>query len=211
MTGHHCLRNVEVVALGDLRKKAVTADDVLERSRPSAARIANSPILQIEGRHASRSQRGTRMPGMLKIILRAPESAMNIHHDRKRPFPFGKPEIAKLIWIGTVGQAHICGWRRLIEHVFRHARYSTTELSVTLEKKTTGGVRSLPSRVAYNASRKVNSCALCLFESLRNASRVELASPPWRMMASSREADKPSCIRRSCVRNPHSGAVRIFC
>src|SRR5215470_13943128 len=143
MTGHHSLRNVEVVALGDLRKKAVTADDVLERSRPSAASIANSPILQIEGRHAFRSQRGTRMPGMLKVILRAPESAMNIHHDRKRPFPFGKPEIAKLIWIGTVGQAHICGWRRLIEHVFRHARYSTTELSVTLEKKTTGGVRSL--------------------------------------------------------------------
>src|SRR5262249_4896718 len=109
MAGYHHLRNIKVVALRDLRKKAITADDVLERSRPSAAGVAHSPILQIEGRHSFRSQRGTRMPGMLKIIFRAPEAAMDVHDDRKRAFPFRQPKIAKLIWIGTIRKAHIRG------------------------------------------------------------------------------------------------------
>ena len=40
------------------------------------------------------------------------------------------------------------------------------------------------------------------------SSLVSRASPSWRRIASVRDVERPSCIRRSRVRMPHSGTVR---
>src|SRR5215468_4893189 len=82
---HQRARYIEFVLLGYLRKKAESAANVFEGSRPASADIADASILHIPGSDACLGKRSTQMPGVLQIVLCAPESTMDIHHNGKRP------------------------------------------------------------------------------------------------------------------------------
>src|SRR5215813_6841053 len=94
---HQRARYIEFVLFGYLRKKAESAANVFKGSRPAPADIADAPILHVPGSDSCPRKRSTQMPGVLQIVLCAPESTMDIHHNRNRPAGLWNAQVTKLI------------------------------------------------------------------------------------------------------------------
>ena len=95
----------------------VCAAKIVERSRPSAARIANAPVFDVVCRDAGHFQSMAEMARVREIVFRAPVAAMNEKHDWMRPIAFGQANIHKLIRVLAVGEAQIGVRRRCGEYV----------------------------------------------------------------------------------------------
>jgi hypothetical protein len=54
--------------------------DIVKRSWPSAARVADSPILDVRYRDAFSGQRSAQMARVMQVVLGSPESSVNHHH-----------------------------------------------------------------------------------------------------------------------------------
>src|SRR6266849_7160952 len=101
-----------------LLNKAVGRADVLKRTGPSAAGIADPLVFDVEGRDARRSQRFAQVSGVREVVLRPPKTAMDVQQNGVRPLRAGQTRFEKLIGVGAVCYTLI-GWRlRLTENVF---------------------------------------------------------------------------------------------
>src|ERR1700676_4282132 len=90
-----------------LPNKPVGGSHVLERSRPSTTRVADSPVFNIEGRYPRTSQRFAQMSSVSKIISRTPEAAVNIEHGGVRPFGVRQALFDELIRVAAIGYAFV--------------------------------------------------------------------------------------------------------
>jgi hypothetical protein len=61
-----------------LENKSIGRADVFERSRPSAAGVANTPVLDVEGGESRHAQRFAELTGMAEIVFGPPVAAVNI-------------------------------------------------------------------------------------------------------------------------------------
>src|ERR1700722_1777656 len=110
---------------GVLQQKTIGRSDVGEGAGPASAFVADAAGFQVRRRQPPLSKRGERVPGVFKFVLRPPESAMDVNHQRRWSVVFlsgrRKSEIDELIRIGAVSEARISGRRRESEEVVRHA------------------------------------------------------------------------------------------
>src|SRR5581483_2014448 len=114
---------IQRILLGNLRNEAVCGCDVLECARPPAAFIAYAPVLDVPGGQAFGGERRTQMTCVAKVVLVAPEAAVNVHHHPIWARGSRQSQIPKLIAIGTVGQTSIClGWSQCQDVVGSHAQ-----------------------------------------------------------------------------------------
>lgn len=116
-----------------LNKKVVGRPDVGKCARPASAIVADAPVFQIGSCQSPGGERGTEMPGMIKIVSGAPVAAVDVDDQRmrRRGLSFGrKTQVEKLIGIGAVREANI-GLRRLpIENVTTHGGHDFSRQEV---------------------------------------------------------------------------------
>jgi len=109
-----------------LNKKLVGGTNILERSRPASAFIANPAIFNIRGGQSQGCEPRAKMPRVLKAIFSAPKATMDVHHQGSW---FGlaslcwKSKIDKLIRIRTEFQPEIGGWWLSRKYVLRHSEF----------------------------------------------------------------------------------------
>src|ERR1700722_184564 len=108
-----------------LQQKTIGRSDVGEGTGPASAFIADAAVFQVRRRQSPLSKRGAKVARVFKIVLRPPESAMDVNHQRRWSVVFlsGRrtSEIDELIGIGAETEARISGRRRESEEVVRHA------------------------------------------------------------------------------------------
>ena len=107
---HNQLREIQIVALGDLRNVAVGAAQVFEGARPSSSRVPYAAILDIPGGQSFGRKGGAEMSGMLQIVFGAPVAAVDIHHDRERAVGFRAGADRRTDW----GRSRRSGVRRRV-------------------------------------------------------------------------------------------------
>ena len=101
-----------------LPNKAVGRADVLKRSGPSAAGIADPSVFEVESCDAGPSQRFAQVSGMGEVVLCPPKTAMDIQQNGVRSLCAWQTDFKKLIRVGAVGYT-LVGWRlRVAENVF---------------------------------------------------------------------------------------------
>src|SRR5258708_1913337 len=118
MPHYHQPVEVEMEPRTFLLNKPVGRTNVLERSGPSAAGIADSAVLDVEGGDARRSQRFAQMSGVGEVILRPPKAAVDVQQNGVRSLRARQTHFEKLIGIDAIRHTLI-GWRlRAAENVF---------------------------------------------------------------------------------------------
>ncbi len=101
-----------------LLNKPVGRPDVLKRTGPSTAGIADPPVFDVEGRDVRRSQGFAEVPGVREVILCPPKTAVDVQQNRVRSLGARQTYFKKLIRVGAIGYTLI-GWRlRVAENVF---------------------------------------------------------------------------------------------
>src|SRR5882762_9736301 len=93
-----------------LLNKAVGRANVLKRTGPSTAGIADPPVFDVEGRDARRSQRFAQVSGVREVILCPPKTAVDIQQNRVRSLCARQTHFKKLIRVGAIGYTLI-RWR----------------------------------------------------------------------------------------------------
>src|ERR1700675_1325583 len=96
MTGGDNSIQVQTIARRQLLEMFGAVKHVIHGARPAAARIADSPILQVPGRRSSACERGTGMSGVTKTVGISPKSAVNEDDHRMWSRTFGHSKIAEL-------------------------------------------------------------------------------------------------------------------
>ena len=100
---HDDAAEIERVLLAKPAKMVDAGAYVQERSRPTAARIADPAILDSPSREAVPRQRVAEATNVVDGVLRAPAAAMNDDDDGVRSSGFGKPQISELQRIAAIG------------------------------------------------------------------------------------------------------------
>src|SRR5215510_1095939 len=77
---------IKLIVACDLGKKTATTYNILERSGPAAARIANTAIFNIPGGTPFPCKCRTQMAGVKQVVLNPPVSAVDVHHHGKSSF-----------------------------------------------------------------------------------------------------------------------------
>src|SRR5437016_4245244 len=98
-----------------LLNKAVGRADVLKRSGPSAAGIADPSVFEVERRDARRSQGFAQVSGMGEVVLRPPKTAVDVQQNEVRSLRARETDFKKLVRIGAIGTRSSgggCGWLR---------------------------------------------------------------------------------------------------
>src|SRR5713226_5387686 len=90
-----------------LLNKAVGRADVLKRTGPSAAGIADSPVFDVEGRDARGSQRFAQVSGVREVVLRPPKAAVDVQQNGVRLLSARQADFKKLIGIGAIRDMRI--------------------------------------------------------------------------------------------------------
>jgi len=120
VTGDTDTRGVEVSAermlAGD--EEIESATEVVECAGPAAPRISGAAVLDVPGGNTCSGQRVTKVPGVSKIVLGAPESAVNEEDNRVGSRRRGQADIGKMVRIGTVGEPMARARDRAAENVF---------------------------------------------------------------------------------------------
>ena len=108
--------------LRNLRDETVTIPNIFKRPGPTAACVADAPVLKIPCGHALCCQGGTKMSRMGEVILVSPISAMNIHDDEIWPFALRQAQIAELIRIASISNTNVSRrWRKGQNFIGKHA------------------------------------------------------------------------------------------
>jgi hypothetical protein len=110
VTHHDDAAEIERVLLAKAAKMVDAGAYVQERSRPTAARIADPAILDSPSREAVPGQRVAEATNVIDSVLRAPAAAMNDDDDGVRSSGFGKPKISELQRIAAIGDPCIGSW-----------------------------------------------------------------------------------------------------
>jgi hypothetical protein len=115
-----------------LAQCVVGAADVFKRSGPSAAKVSHATIFHVPGCDAGIFQRVAKMAGVSKVVLGAPEAAVDEEDDGMRAFSGGESRVDELIWVLSVRKAQIGLGRFLAEDGFAlHAEQYRTGLRKT--------------------------------------------------------------------------------
>src|SRR5207249_2758574 len=112
-----CPRRVEIVALRDLRQKAISAGNIFKSPRPPSSFIPYPAIFDVPRCYTLCGQSRAKMSGMFEVVFCAPEATVDVHNNRKWTAALGQTQLPKLIGIGPVGEAGICRWCREGENV----------------------------------------------------------------------------------------------
>src|SRR5712671_1903218 len=105
----------------------VGAADVLKCSGPAAAGIADATVFDVPGCDADFFQRGTKMPGISEIVLRAPVAAVDEEDNGMRTFSRGKANVDELIRVLPIRETQIGIGRFLFQDGFAlHAKQYRT-------------------------------------------------------------------------------------
>ncbi len=120
MPRRHQPLEIQVVALGDARQMFCAVQHVVHRSRPAAARIAEPSVLDAPRSGARFRQRRAQVAGVIEIVLRAPESAVNEEHGRVRTWTARQPQIPELKRILAVRNARVRLGRREPQNILAH-------------------------------------------------------------------------------------------
>jgi hypothetical protein len=96
---HHCdPLDVETKCRALFGNKSEGVANILERARPSPARIPDPTILNIEGRKSNFSKGRAKVPCMLKVVAGSPKPSVDIHNDRPRLLRRWKSQISEVEW-----------------------------------------------------------------------------------------------------------------
>lgn len=85
MAHHQDLVASEIVSRGILYEEVKRTTRVGEGSGPASANIADAAVLDIRGGYSIRGERGAEMAGVVQIVAGAPESSVNVDHERQEP------------------------------------------------------------------------------------------------------------------------------
>jgi len=117
-------------------QSVVRAADIFKRAGPSAARIADAPVLNIPCGHSVFFERIAEVACIGKIVPGPPKAAVNEEHNGMRAFPRGHTDIDELIWVLAVRQSQIGVRRFLIQCIFaRHEEQYRTTLMPRLHQR----------------------------------------------------------------------------
>jgi hypothetical protein len=79
-----------------LENVASCETDVLESSRPTATRVADSPVLYVACDYSLGGEGGAEMADMRQVIASLPETAVDNEEQRERSFAFRKSKLSEL-------------------------------------------------------------------------------------------------------------------
>ena len=101
------------IALSELTNEVHRTTDVVECARPSAAVVADAPILGDPDRVAGASERRGCRRDVREIVGGPPASAMDEDHDGRERSPGRQPQLTELQRAGAVRLAMVRGRRRV--------------------------------------------------------------------------------------------------
>ncbi len=81
--------------------------DVIERTRPTTARVADAPVLHVPRRDPVRGEIHAEVTGMGQVVDRLPVAAVDHHHDRMRTGARRQPQVTELQRLRPVHDAGI--------------------------------------------------------------------------------------------------------
>src|SRR5262245_15165078 len=121
MTNRDYTRQIEFVLASKLPDEVCSVRDILKRSRPSAAAVAETPVFDIPRRNARVGQCRSHGPHILHRYgtlvqigqLRNPAATMNYDRERVPPLFRRQPQLTELEWIRSIGNAPRAGRNRL--------------------------------------------------------------------------------------------------
>jgi hypothetical protein len=91
------------VLLRVLDKKLVSGADIFEGAGPCAAFISDASIFEVRSGKSLGGESRAKMSGMVEIVFRAPESAMNVDHERVGPdLACGQSQVNELVRVRAV-------------------------------------------------------------------------------------------------------------
>src|SRR5205807_6341035 len=102
--------DVQMESVMFMLKKALARPNVLNRSGPSAAGIADPPVFEVERRDARRSQGFAQVSGVREVILRPPKATVDVQQNGMRSLRAGETHFKKLVRVGAIGYT-LVGWR----------------------------------------------------------------------------------------------------
>ena len=143
--------------VAELGERVDAVRDVLERLRPAsptAAPVAEPPVLEVPHRDAVRCEVAGRGPHDELAVARLPVAAVQQHHDRERPAALRNVQVGHLRGVGAVAMA-----RRARERGGkdakgeRHGPRHATSPDATADERVHASVRGRPLRALCVVAR----------------------------------------------------------